>query len=144
MRLRLRWVAYELSRSGSANVGLVDWPSTSVDDAFLSFRLLRGLRLYATCWVMINPKCLYNTFSSLRSLFLNFLLYLAAISDCDFWVSPSWVYPNSWRRAELQLCRQQVPYASDKPSLQMCNKWNEQAKKKKKTKESGLTASANC
>ena len=59
-------------------------------DLFFLFFFLFYLYNYASRWVMADLKRLYNTRinQALCHFFLLFLLYLAAISGRDFWVSP--------------------------------------------------------
>ena len=62
------------------------------------FLFLPVYRLYTTRGVMTDLKCLYITRFNLAlcPLFCPFLLYLAAIINCDFWVSPPEFYPRKF------------------------------------------------
>ena len=90
------------SRTRSVNMGFERFPTH-----FFSFSFSPPvLPLYATSWVMTDLKCLYNTRWGLAlwHSFYPFLLCLAAISECDFWALPSWVYPSRFSPAWSFFC----------------------------------------
>ena len=57
---------------------------------FFFFFYVQVLRLYATLWVMTDLKRLYvHSLAWLLPLTFPFLLYLAAVNNCNFWAMPS-------------------------------------------------------